>query len=97
MLIVVRKQGRDFLPSGSDNSRLEVVLLLAADTDGVTEVVGALGAAQLVSPGHQRMLVALAVRPGLVLSQIGSAGKCWILIEVLQVRIAPVNHQLLRN
>ena len=85
------------LPSWSDNPGLEVVLLLAADTDGVTEVVGALGAAQLVSPGHQRMLVALAVRPGLVLSQIGSAGKCWILIEVLQVRIAPVNHQLLRN
>ena len=63
MLIVVRKQGRDFLPSGSDNSRLEVVLLLAADTEGVAEVVGALGA-QLVSPGYQMVLEA-AVSPGL--------------------------------
>ena len=81
MLLVVRKQGRDFLPSWSDNPRLEVVLLLAADTDGVTEVVGALGA-QLVSPGYQRVLKA-GVPPGLLLSLVGSAGKCWVLVEVL--------------
>ena len=85
------------LPSWSDNPGLEVVLLLAADTDGVTEVVGALGAGQLVSPVYQRMLVAVAVSPGLLVSQVGSVGKCWILIEVLQVRVASVNHQLLRN
>ena len=85
------------LPSWSDNPGLEVVLLLAADTDGVTEVVGALGAGQLVSPGHQRMLVAVALSPGLLLSQVCSGGKCWVLIEVLQVRIATVDHQLLKN
>ena len=81
MLILFRKQGRDFLPSGSDNSRLEVVLLLAADTDGVTEVVGALGA-QLVSPGYERVLKA-GLSPGLLVSLVGSAGKCWVLVEVL--------------
>ena len=86
-----------FLPSWPDNPGLDVVLLLAADTDGVTEVVGALGAAQLVSPGHQRMLAALALSPGLVLSQVGFGGKCWVLIEVLEVRVAPVNHQLLKD
>ena len=88
-----------FLPSWPDNPGLDVVLLLAADTDGVTEVVGALGAAQLVSPRHQRMLllVAVALSPGLVLSQVGFGGKCWVLIEVLEVRIAPVNHQLLKD
>ena len=86
-----------FLPSWPDNPGLEVVLLLAGDTDGVTEVVGALGAAQLVSPRHQRMLVAVALSPGRVLSQVGSAGKCWVLIEVLEVRVAPVNHQLLKD
>ena len=86
-----------FLPSWPDNPGLDVVLLLAADTDGVTEVVGALGAAQLVSPGHQWMVVAVALSPGLVLSQVGSAGKCWVLIEVLEVRVAPVNHQLLKD
>ena len=95
MLLVVRKQGREFLPSWSDNPRLEVVLLLTGHTDRVTQVLRALGAAQLVSPGERIMLV--AVSPRLFLSQIGSVGKCWVLIEVLEVRIAPVDHQLLKN
>ena len=95
MLLAVRKQGRDFLPSWSDDPGLEVVLLLTGHTDRVTQVLRALGAAQLVSPGERIMLV--AVSPTLFLSQIGSLGKCWVLIEVLQVRIAPVDHQLLKN
>ena len=95
MLLVFRKQGRFVLPSWSDYPGLEVVLLLAGHTDGVTQVVGALGTCQLVSPVDEMMLVALT--PGLFLSQIGSGGKCRVLIEVLQVRIAPVDHQLLKN
>ena len=84
-------------PSGSDNPGLEVVLLLTADTDGVTEVVEALGAAQLVSPGPHEMMLGAALSPGLWLSMAGSAAECWVLIEVLQVRVATVDHQLLKN
>ena len=52
MLSVVRRQGRDLLPPGSDNPRLEVVRLLAGHTQCVAQVVVALGAGQLplVSP-----------------------------------------------
>ena len=86
MLSVVRRQGRDLLPPGSDNPRLEVVRLLAGHTQCVAQVVVALGAGQLplVSPENcvsvvTTLAVLLTCRP----LAGGGAGRCCSCLQML--------------